>query len=405
MRNDAFICYSKSDEKAAILLANSLRKRRIPRDIASARVKFQTEFEKEAPLQIFLSDGETDFATLRHDLDRSSALVIVCSPQSARDPGIDRIIREFSLLGRADRIFAFILADPAGRKRPPGAPSWLDQVLPARLKYRVLPDGELDQSTTLDPLAADASPHTDGWDAAVLKILAGILGVGFDDLYRREERRRVKRVRLAMAGSLVLAAILGVMAVRAFLAEQQSRIEASNAREISRYIESIFANVDRPAVQKMNPQLMELILDASERDLDKMAPEADLEAQMRLVLGEAYLACGLWKKAEPNLRRSLALAVPGAAEGPPTDLFSTQRDLAEALIGEGKAAEARTLLAAAPPEAKPTIRYQMARALALAGDAAGAAALLREEIAARPSAALEAQADSAFATLHHPASK
>ena len=58
----------------------------------------------------------------------------------------------------------------------------------------------------VEPIAADLRPGGDGKQRAFLKIVAGLLGVGFDDLYQREKRREQRR-RL-LAGALALGAVL-----------------------------------------------------------------------------------------------------------------------------------------------------------------------------------------------------
>ena len=63
----------------------------------------------------------------------------------------------------------------------------------------------------VEPIAADLRPEGDGRQRAFLKIVAGLLGLGFDDLYQREKRRERRR-RMVMAaavgvGLLILGAV------------------------------------------------------------------------------------------------------------------------------------------------------------------------------------------------------
>ena len=55
--------------------------------------------------------------------------------------------------------------------------------------YVVGPDGAL-TDVAEEPIAADARPQGDGKDAAKLKVVAGLLGVGLDEVVRRAERAR-----------------------------------------------------------------------------------------------------------------------------------------------------------------------------------------------------------------------
>ena len=380
MKYDAFICSSESDRRPASFWRRALARYRVPQGLNRERTR--------ARLSVVLPD----VAGTSTELAESAFLVVLCSRESARDPRVDAEIRAFKRLGHPHDLLALILD---------GEPNAGDanECFPEALKYDLDADGELDSNTRVEPIAADVRPNKDGRQAALLKIVAGLLGVGFDDLYQREQRRQKRNLAIIMAVSLVLTVILGALAVRAVISERKSLAQLAKTREVNNYIESLFTNVDRPALQKMDPKLMTLILDVSEHKLDdaKTKPAPDVEAQMRQILGQAYLACGIWDKAVANLRRSLDLAEPIVGANSPT-VYIGQRDLAEALIGAGKAGEAKALLTPVSGAGLPVVRYQLARALALTGDDDGAERLLEQEIAANPTALEQARQDAAFAS-------
>ena len=402
MNYDGFICYATSDRKEAQRLVRGLIRYRIPSGLGPKNTTSDAFKSGRSRLSIFLpeKDPVPRAEEISQNLRESAFLVVLCSPASAKDPEVDRQVRAFKRLDRPLNILTLILdGEPNAADGKKGFDP--DQeCFPEALKYEVTAAGEIDRARRVEPVAADARPNKDGRQAARLKIIAGLLGVGFDDLYQREERRQSRRVRVVVAGSLVLTVLLGILTVRAFLSEQQSRTRLANTREVNSYIESLFANVDRPALQKMDSKLMSLILDASATKLDqtKPPPAPDLEAQMRQILGQAYLACGLWDKAVTNLQRSLKLGEPlNGAES--AVALATRRDLGEALIGAGKSAEAKDLLSQTPAPGLPVVRYELARALALTGDTAGADKLLSQEFEARPQALAQAQQDPAFASI------
>jgi hypothetical protein len=395
----AFISYSESDLREARSLRSALRRYRIPKGLH--RGKSGTP-AIPSRLDVFLpySTGTAPSEISLQALQESAFLVVLCSRSSARDPRVDREIRAFKRLGHPGNILTLILdgePNAADGKRGFTAD---DECFPEALKYHVRADDELDRDLRFEPIAADARPHKDGRRAALLKIVAGLLGVGFDDLYHREQRRQQRRLLVAATVSLVLAAFLAVLTVRAFFSYQESQRQLAITREVNDYIQSIFSNADRAALQKMDPKLMSLILDKSAHELDqaKTRPDADVEAQMRQTLGQAYLACGLWDKAVANLRRSLALWEPIIGPGDLSALVS-RRDLGEALIDANQVAEARELLSHAPSSGASILRYELARALALTGDSDGAKKLLDQEIAIRPRALDQALADPAFASI------
>ncbi|HET7864189.1 MAG TPA: hypothetical protein VFL86_07240, partial [Burkholderiaceae bacterium] len=74
----------------------------------------------------------------------------------------------------------------------------------------------------------------DGPHRAALKLLAGMLGVPFDDLVRRDVQRRVRwltAIASASAVSVVIFAFLAVMAVRARNEAQYQRQQAEGLIE------------------------------------------------------------------------------------------------------------------------------------------------------------------------------
>ena len=68
-----------------------------------------------------------------------------------------------------------------------------EECFPPALRFRLGADGELSAART-EPIAADARPGKDGKNNAKLKLISGLLGVGFDTLKRREQQRRNRRL-------------------------------------------------------------------------------------------------------------------------------------------------------------------------------------------------------------------
>jgi hypothetical protein len=64
----------------------------------------------------------------------------------------------------------------------------------------------------IEPLAADLRPGKDGKRRGLIKLIAAMAGLGFDDLWRREHRRRVRNIALA-AGVIFAAGPLYIVGV------------------------------------------------------------------------------------------------------------------------------------------------------------------------------------------------
>ena len=109
----------------------------------------------------------------------------------------------------------------------------LPECFPPALRHRVTPDGELTEERT-EPIAADVRPGGDGKQTAKLRLLAGLLGVGFDELKRRE-RQRVIRRRIQWT-CLALAVVMLLFGVWQW--QEQRRREQARQEQIEQLIEA-----------------------------------------------------------------------------------------------------------------------------------------------------------------------
>jgi hypothetical protein len=138
---------------------------------------------------------------LQKALQQSRYLVVICSPASAQSRWVEEEIRAFKGWHGRDRIIALIAS---GIPNASDGPSPAEECFPYSMRFEGL--GDDSTPVRVEPIAADLRPGGDGKQRAFLKIVAGLLGVGFDDLYQREKRREQRR-RL-LAGALALGAVL-----------------------------------------------------------------------------------------------------------------------------------------------------------------------------------------------------
>jgi len=133
-------------------------------------------------------------------LEASQFLIVICSPNAASSKYVNEEIRRFKTLGRTDRIIPVIVAGE------PGDPA--RECFPPALRSRLDANGALtDEHEEL--IAADARPVGDGREIAKQKVVAGLLGLGLDEVVRRAERARRKRNLSwrALAGVFLLLAV------------------------------------------------------------------------------------------------------------------------------------------------------------------------------------------------------
>lgn len=210
-RYTAFLSYSHEDAKAASSLHRRLESFRMPRRLVGSNGARGPVPERLWP--IFRDREELPAAsdlseTVRRALSQSGALIILCSSNAARSLWVAEEIRVFREIHPDRPILAAVVeGDP---------PDCFPPVLRAFGQ-----DG-----TWHEPLATDLRPKADGERLGLLKLVAGISGVGLDDLVQRDASRRIRRV--AMIGALAVLGML-VMAAMALLAWESSR-EADRQR-------------------------------------------------------------------------------------------------------------------------------------------------------------------------------
>ena len=155
-------------------------------------------------------------------LEASQFLIVICSPNAAQSRYVNEEIRRFKMLRRGDRIIPVIVG---------GEPDdWEHQCFPPALCFEVAIDGELTEKRE-EPIAADARPGSDGKDLAKLKVVAGLLGVGLDEIVRRAQQAQRRRVRNWSAALIVLTVTFAGLAAWAEINRQEARRETVRARE------------------------------------------------------------------------------------------------------------------------------------------------------------------------------
>src|SRR5262245_10052946 len=131
-------------------------------------------------------------------LDASAALIVVCSPAAAKSRNVNEEVRLFRAR-HPHRPIVPVIVD--------GEPGDADrECFPPALRFEVGADGRV-TDTPSKMLAADARREGDGRDVAVAKIVARLLGVRTDEIFRRAERERRQQLRRRNAIIAVLASL------------------------------------------------------------------------------------------------------------------------------------------------------------------------------------------------------
>ena len=203
----AFISYSQRNKRQAKWLHTGIEGYRVPKPlVGETRLKGPIP-EKIRPVfrdRDDLSASADLTSELRDKLDQSAHLIVVCSPAAVQSRYVNQEIIEFKRLGRADRILPLIVDGEPHAAIPER------ECFPPALRFQVDADGRLTDRPATEPIAADLRPEADGKDNAKLKLIAGLLGVGFDELRQRELRAARRRILFwrAIAATGFLLAVL-----------------------------------------------------------------------------------------------------------------------------------------------------------------------------------------------------
>jgi hypothetical protein len=194
LRYRAFLSYRSRDRKQAEWLHRKLESFRIPRALVGRQTTRGVVPPRLGPIFRDRDDlrSAADLETIiAENLGRSEQLVVLCSPAA---------VEPEAWVGREIEIF---------RERRPGAE--VHAIIGAGEPPACFP-GQLitigDDGDPQEPLAADLRPPKlggDGRSRAVAKLAAGLLGLDFDDLWRRR-RRRLIRIWIAATAAVVLPA-------------------------------------------------------------------------------------------------------------------------------------------------------------------------------------------------------
>jgi tetratricopeptide (TPR) repeat protein len=223
MQFRAFISYSHVDAAWATWLLRRLETYRVPsglvgkqgaHGIISRRLGTFFRDRDELP-----SAGDLG-ATIRAALADSDALVVIGSPTAAQSRWVDAEIEAFQAQGRGDRVLCFVVDGVPGSTDP------AQNCFPPAL---LRPDAA---GVAREPLAADARAEGDGRERAFLKLVAGLLGIGYDALARRESQRRNRRLAIVAAASLAGMAITSGLAASAYLARNDAQRRQAQAEDI-----------------------------------------------------------------------------------------------------------------------------------------------------------------------------
>ena len=223
---DAFISYRHLDHDMAVAqrLQKLLEAYRPPRSSAAGRRKIRV-FRDKSDLPVSADLGQD----IRDALAASRFLVVVCSPELSSSRWCMEEINYFKQLhgGSTKNILVLLIRGEPHESFP--------KEICTDLRLEALPDGRQQYvSVDREPLAASIVADTPKKSLRFLKgeflrIAAPILGCRYDDLFRRQRRRVLRRATAGTAAALILLCGAFFLTLNSIQAQNAARMAEERA--------------------------------------------------------------------------------------------------------------------------------------------------------------------------------
>jgi eukaryotic-like serine/threonine-protein kinase len=322
----AFISYSHADRAWADWLHKALETYRIPARLVGRDTGYGPIPKSLAP--IFRDRDELPSATdlnrkVNEALAQSANLIVICSPRSAASRWVNEEILEFKRLGRAERVFCLIVDGEPNASDLSGRAA--EECFAPALRFELGMGGELSTART-EPIAADARAGKDGKANAKLKLISGLLDVGFDALRQREQQRRNRRMAAITALALVVMTVTTALAISAVIARNGAEVARQAAERRQKQAEHLvgfmLGDLNDKLAQVSRLDIMEAVDDQAMRYFESL-PTTDvtdeslaMRAKALEKIGNVRLDQGHLPAAMQAYRSSLRFTAALAANAP-----------------------------------------------------------------------------------------
>lgn len=232
----AFISYSRTNQKFAKWLQHGLERFHVPRINGSSKCSPSLRTDKLAPIFRDVDElpASSDLGARLHEaLDGSRYLIVICSPSAAQSKWVDAEVAYFLSHGREQDILLLVVDGEPDATALSGAPDL--KPFPPSLT-----------SLTREPLWVDARSGVEPRDRLLVRIAAGMLQTGFDDLWQRERRRRRRVVLVWSVAGLLTAGTIGAV----FWSQQETLERNRPQNQIA-----AFQNYMKRSLREISPEL------------------------------------------------------------------------------------------------------------------------------------------------------
>ncbi len=305
----AFISYSHRDKAWADWLHKALETYAIPKRLVGQSTAAGVIPKRLTP--IFRDRDELASANdlgrkVNEALAQSANLIVICSPRSAASRWVDEEVLAFKRLGRSERIFCLIVDGEPNASELPGRAA--EECFAHALRYQLGADGALSSERT-EPIAADARPGKDGKTNAKLKLIAGLLDVGFDQLKQRELQRRTRRMTAIAALAVAVMAVTTTLAIAALFARHAAVVARHAAERRQKQAEDLvgfmLGDLNDKLAQVSRLDIMEAVDDKAMSYFESL-PTADVTDEALAQRAKALEKIGTVRMGQGKLAEALA---------------------------------------------------------------------------------------------------
>lgn len=227
---DAFISYrhSELDQYVAELIHRKMESYKPPKEILNNEAVKKTQIKRvfrdkeELPLSSNLEDQVVDA------LRESEYLIVICSPRLKESLWCKKEIKTFiKMHGRKNILAVLIEGEPKE--------SFPDELLYEDIKKAGKKGESRKALKMVEPLAADLRATGKGkikkqLRTELLRLLAPMFGVSFDDLKQRQKERKVRKTIIGCALAAAVGVVVSIASISTalYIQSQNNQIEAQN---------------------------------------------------------------------------------------------------------------------------------------------------------------------------------
>jgi tetratricopeptide (TPR) repeat protein len=232
----AFLSYSHNDKELADWLHRELERFRVPRALAGRLTENGIVPRRLTP--IFRDEHDLAAAgdlggEIKAALAVSQYLIVLCSPTAAVSRWTNAEIEWFKRDRPDGCVLAAIAAGEPFASETKGREG--EECFPPALRQKYDRRGR-PTGKRAEPLAADFRVDGEARRTGFLKLVAGMLGVGLDELVQRETTRRHRRLAWLTAASVAGMAVTSTLAFTAFEARNSAREQRREAEGLVAYM-------------------------------------------------------------------------------------------------------------------------------------------------------------------------